>query len=386
MARITKRSIDALLAARKPGIIRDDELRGFGCRVNKDGSASYFVEYRAGRGRSFPVRRLVIGRHGPFAPEQARQRAKALLAEVAVGRDPAAKRVEAKKEPTLADILTETLERHWRPKRKASTVVSFAQIITGRLIPRFGQTRVIDLRRSEIRRWHAELRDTPVRANRCLAVLRKALSVAVADEVITVNPAKGIAPHPETPRDRVPSDAELRAVWRACEDPRVGRSAALLFRLLILTGCRVGELRTARRAWLDLAEGVLRLPDGKSGSRTVSLSAQAINLIGQGTGEWLIPNTTDDAPLSSSAVRDAWTRIRALAEVGGLRIHDLRHGFGTRAAGFGSNALVLRDALGHKTLAMTNRYVARQNDPVRELVGRLGEQIEALVAADAPDR
>jgi integrase len=309
-----------------------------------------------------------------------------LLAEVAVGGDPAADRAAAKKEPTVADLLTDTLERHWRPKRKASTVISFEHIITSRLIPRFGKTRVIDLRRSEIRRWHAELRDTPVRANRSLAVLRKALSVAVADEVITINPAKGIAAHPELPRDRVPSDAEVRAVWRACADPRVGRSAALLFRLLILTGCRVGELRTARRAWLDLQGGILRLPDGKSGSRIVSLSAQAINLIGQGTGDWLIPNATGEAPLSSSAVRDCWTRIRTLADIGQLRIHDLRHGFGTRAAGLGSNALVLRDALGHKTLAMTNRYVARQNDPVRELVGRLGDHIEALLAAEAPDR
>jgi hypothetical protein len=148
VARITKRSIDALLSAEEPAIIRDDELRGFGCRVNKDGSASYFVEYRAGRGRGFPVRRLVIGRHGPFAPEQAHQRAKALLAEVAVGGDPAAERANAKKEPMVADLLTETLERHWRPKRKVSTVVSFEQIIAGRLIPRFGKTRVIDLRRS----------------------------------------------------------------------------------------------------------------------------------------------------------------------------------------------------------------------------------------------
>jgi integrase len=66
-----------------------------------------------------------------------------------------------------------------------------------------------------------------------------------------------------------------------------------------------------------------------------------------------------------------------------LRIHDLRHGFGTRAAGLGANALVLRDALGHKTLAMTSRYVSRQNDPVRELTQRLGSHIELMLSGVA---
>jgi hypothetical protein len=40
--------------------------------------------------------------------------------------------------------------------------------------------------------------------------------------------------------------------------------------------------------------------------------------------------------------------------------------------------VILRDALGHKTLAMTSRYVSRQNDPVRELAERIGAQIEAV--------
>ena len=72
-------------------------------------------------------------------------------------------------------------------------------------------------------------------------------------------------------------------------------------------------------------------------------------------------------------------RVRKASGVGDLRIHDLRHGFGTRAAGLGANALVLRDALGHHTLAMTNRYVSRQTDPVRDIVNRIGMHVEAVV-------
>jgi hypothetical protein len=163
VAKITKRGVDELRSKGIPTTVRDDELRGFGCRLNRNASVSYFVEYRPGRGRAFPVCRVVIGRHGAMTPDEARQQAKLLLAGVAKGDDPAAQRRAAKSEPTVGDLLHEALGRHWRPKRKPSTVVSFEQIIAGRLLPRFGSTRVTQLRRADIRRWHADLSHVPVR-------------------------------------------------------------------------------------------------------------------------------------------------------------------------------------------------------------------------------
>lgn len=360
--------------------MRDSELSGFACRLNRDGSVSYLIEYRAGRGRAFPVRRLVIGRHGPLTPEEARRHAKLLLADVARGGDPAAERGAKKRELTVGELLHDTLQKHWRPKRKPSTVRSFEDIIAGRLLPRFGSVRLAELRRSDVRRWHSELGHVPVRANRALAVLRKALSIAVADELISANPAKGVSPHPEQGRDRVPSDDELRGVWAACDDRVMPQSAARLFKLLILTGCRSGELRTARIKWIDQEMDVLRLPDAKSGPRDVPLSPQAMALVEAVDGEWLIPDRLGTGPLSPSSIRDAWQRVREAAGAHDLRIHDLRHGFGTRAAGLGANALVLRDALGHRSLAMTNRYVSRQTAPIREVANSIGLQVDALLA------
>ena len=80
--------------------------------------------------------------------------------------------------------------------------------------------------------------------------------------------------------------------------------------------------------------------------------------------------------MPSSTDSHAWGTIRKAAGVEDLRIHDLRHGFATRGAGLGASAVVLRDALGHKTLAMTSRYISHQNDPVRELAERIGAQIQ----------
>ncbi len=61
MPKISKRSIDELIASGVPGdVIRDDDVKGFSARLNEDRSVSYRVEYRAGRGRGFPVRRVVL--------------------------------------------------------------------------------------------------------------------------------------------------------------------------------------------------------------------------------------------------------------------------------------------------------------------------------------
>jgi integrase len=200
------------------------------------------------------------------------------------------------------ELLNESLARHWRPNRKPSTVTSFEQIIKGRLIPQFGALRISDLRRSDIRRWHSDLCQIPVRANRALAVLRKALSIAVADELIATNPAMGVAPHPERPRDRYPNNSEIRAIWAACDTGTVSAAAALLFKLLVLTGCRVGELRTTRVEWIDLEMQVLRLPDSKVGARNIPLSTHTVSLLCERRGEWVFPNRDGTGPISPSSV------------------------------------------------------------------------------------
>ena len=138
MGKITKRTVDALIASGSSKPMRDDDVRGFGARLNADRSVSYFVEFRAGRGRAFPVRRIVLGRHGALTPEQAREMAKKNLARVLSGADPAAERTASRKEMTVGDLLHHALATHWEPKKKASTAKNFRGMIERSLIPEFG--------------------------------------------------------------------------------------------------------------------------------------------------------------------------------------------------------------------------------------------------------
>ena len=161
MPRITKRLVDGLGPDDAGRIIRDDELTGFGVRLNADGSKTYLVEYRAGRGRGFPTRRLSIGRHGPLTPDQARQRRRKSLPRSPMVKIQPAARAARKKEPTVKDVLLTALEQHWKPKRKASTAKAFEEMINRTLIPEFGATRLSDLTRAQIRGWHAKADASP---------------------------------------------------------------------------------------------------------------------------------------------------------------------------------------------------------------------------------
>ncbi|HEY8381587.1 MAG TPA: tyrosine-type recombinase/integrase [Microvirga sp.] len=389
MPKITKRLVDGIRPDQTGKIIRDDELKGFGVRLNADGSRTYLVEYRAGRGRGFPTRRVSIGRHGALTPEEARQSAKKLLAEVAQGEDPAGARTKRAKDPTVKDALLTALNQHWKPKRKASTAKAFEEMITRTLIPAFGSIRLAELTRAAIRAWHSKQTHRPRQANLDLAILRKALALAVSDDLLSDNPARGIAPHPERARDRVPSDAELRAVWKAIDEASIRDSARLLFKLLPLTGCRRGEWLSALWSDLDLDGAVLRLREenAKAGARIVPLPAPVVALLCsvKRNGPWVVANDEGDGPLTASNVRDAWAGVLAVAKVKDLRLHDLRHAFATRGASLGASALILRDALGHKTLAMTGRYVSRQADPVRDLSERIARSMLITAGATIAD-
>src|SRR3954466_3268104 len=88
--RITKRLVDGLPRTHRDIIIWDGVLPGFGIRVRPSGSKTYVVQYRAGRGRNAPSRRMTIASVSKLTPDEARTIAKGIIGDVARNDDPAA--------------------------------------------------------------------------------------------------------------------------------------------------------------------------------------------------------------------------------------------------------------------------------------------------------
>jgi hypothetical protein len=102
--RLTKRIADASAARGDRYHLWDVALPGCGLRVEKSGTKTFIVRYRAdASGRSAPRRFITIGRFGTLTVDQAR-RAKSLLGAPAVGEDPAAERNAERREQTVSAL------------------------------------------------------------------------------------------------------------------------------------------------------------------------------------------------------------------------------------------------------------------------------------------
>jgi integrase len=396
--KIGKRVVDAIGPGDGERFIWDSELSGFGVRVRPSGAASYIVLYRHGSGRSAPRRRVTLASVGTITPDEARRLARVTLADAAKGLDPAAVKAKRRKEETIGDLCDRYLKEHVAAHNKASTAEFAERQVDVHIRPEFGKTKIGDLRRSDVKRWHSLVgaKRGHYAANRALAVLRKILSLAVADwELVPVNVASGIPMFPETKRAAFGTDADLKAVGAYLAEAEVDGRASSAFcgavRLLALSGMRLGEVLGLERSSIDFQGGVIRLEDAKAGARSVPMPARVRDLLAG------IPKTgrtvrflfgaglNGERPISLGEFRTGWRHMRAATGLSSLRPHDLRHGAATFGAQAGANAFLLRDYLGHKTLAMSGRYVERTAEPIKDLAetvaSRVGEALEGKLSA-----
>jgi integrase len=385
MAKVTKRTVDALKPAPDRDVLLwDDELSGFGVRCRPSGAKRYFLKYRTQGGRQ---RWLTLGSHGPLTPDQARARALREKAAIGDGDDPSGERQRKRRENTVAEVADRYLAEHVAVHNKASTAAEARRIVETRIKPELGNSKIGDLTRADIKAWHQSMSATPYEANRALAYCSRMLSLAAMDwELREDNPSIGIKRFPERKRERFFSDDELARIGEALavaeRDATELSGFILLVRLLATTGMRLSEALTLRWADVDVPAHAIRLRDAKAGARTVHIGAAAVALLATFDDKnGPVVRGLDGQPLSRNVAEKAWMRLRERAGLPDARLHDLRHSVGTFAALAGANAFVVRDLLGHKTLAMTGRYVERAADMVRATADAVSNRVAAALAA-----
>ena len=174
------RTLAAIRAAEKLVIYYDSELTGFGLRVMPSGHRSWIVEYRSKAPETFGAkRRMVIGAPDKLTPDEARKQARNVLAQIELGRDPAAERAKARKGESVSEMLQLYMDEKIRPTRKRRTAEVFASYIRKHVEPAIGKRQTIGLGRADVLKLHHAIGKThPVTANRVVTLIAAAFSHA----------------------------------------------------------------------------------------------------------------------------------------------------------------------------------------------------------------
>ena len=277
---ISKRSMDALLTPTAgETVLWDAKLPGFGVRIRPSGMKSYIVQYRAGKGRGAPLRKVVIGKHGsPWTPDTARIEAKRLLGLVAGGADPAAIKADRRDALTVTDLVGRFLSDHVEAKRKSRTAAEYRRLVNRVILPSLGTKKIEDVTRADVARLHHAGRGTPYQANRVLAVLSKMFNLAEAWGLRPdgSNPCVHVERNTESGRERLLSGAELARLGEALSAYDRSPFVPAAIKLLLFTGARLSEVLGMRWETIDFERGETRLADSKTGAKTLHLPAAGV--------------------------------------------------------------------------------------------------------------
>src|SRR5262249_29969874 len=330
---------------------------------------------------NYPGGRYTIGRFGDWSTGDARQEAKRLRREIDLGADPMRDRNAERDAPTIADLVQRVEAEHLPRLRPATAATIRAQLKT-RSRPAAGESmRVAHVRFGDIDRLprRGTKAAGPYGANRVLALCSKMFSLAVRWQMRADNPCRGVERNREHSRQRYLTADEMAALTQAlAEFP--DRDMADIFRMLLLTGARKGEVLRMKWDDVDITAGTGTKPPAstkQNRAHVVPLSAPARRLLGERLvnkrSDYVFPSDRGYGPILN--IHRAWKRLTKGAGIDGVRVHDLRHSFASSIASSGGSLPLIGALLGHPSPATTHRYAHLFDDAQRAAVERVGSAI-----------
>jgi integrase len=376
---------DTLLKAKKPPAvgrieIKDDRCAGLEFRLTKAGAASWSLRFRDPQ--TGKPSRFTIGRYPDVSIAAARERGNALRRDVAAGINPVERKYRDRHDASAKSfqkLAARYMEEHaWRFKRSAR---ADGRCLEMHILPVWAKRRYDQIERADVIELVEAIvkKGTPVQANRVQALVSKIFSFAVDASLVQFNPCSRLRKRgAETRETRVLIDEEIRQFWRRAALPPISRRVGLALRLVLLTGCRSGEIAgICRKELSDLdtpGKASLLVPADRSKNgrahfvplsepaRAVVLSA--LELIAD-DAEHLFPSPVErGGSVQGHALTTAMRRMAARIEGAALKTwqaeppspHDLRRTVATRLSQMGTPPETVSAILNHTRGDVTGRH------------------------------
>ena len=337
--------------------IGDLVVPGLMLRMTDKGVLSWSVLYRiAGEGGETEsgvplrgkLRRQTLGRYPVMGLKKAREAARRALELADGGNDPAVVRAEEVAERqqararTVARVVEECLEKHYKQTRKYTTAKAYLE---DRVVSRWGDRPAADIKRRDAIALLDDIaaEGKPGAAADVLKHGRKLFNWAIDREIIYgPNPFDRLKPPVKSkPRERVLKPAEIAAVWVAAV--QIDYPFGPLVQLLLLTGCRRTEVAAMRWSWFDLEADTphFEVPAEVYKSErphVVPLSSKALALVRElprFRGDFVLTTTAGRRPVSGySKMKVRLDReIAKSAKIDPWCLHDLRRTVYTHLTG-----------------------------------------------------
>ena len=357
--------------------VRDDIVQGLILRIFPSGARTFAFDSMV-RGRR---RYATLGRADSMTIPEARREARRLILNYM---DPPnhekGPRTPGHPMVAFSEEFLDRQARAWKPRTRDTN----ARIVRNEILPSFQHLTVDAITVEQVKEWFASMSDRPGVGNRAMPVLSVMMRMAElwGYRRHNTNPCKNTRRYKMKPMERfltVEEMARLNSVLTRDEFwcPHI----VAIIRLLMLTGCRAGEITSLEWDWIRGKR--IFLPDSKSGPRTVWLSSPAravIDAIPRYSADcpYLFPNRPPTRPINNIAFH--WDRIRNEADLSGLRLHDLRHSWASVAAMNGVDMVTVAKLLGHALVETTERYTHLSDQSVTDAADRVSGLISAGLA------
>lgn len=401
MTKLTKSRIDAAKPRDVEYLIWDHDLSGFGLRVFPTGRKTYFVQYRMGR----RTRRLKLGTTSVLTADQARIAARKALGRVANGTDPAEERRAIRNDITVSALCDLYLSEACATK-KPSTLATDRGRIARHIKPLLGNLAVGAVQQADVERFMKDVAagKTAVdektgpqgwahvtggrgTASRTVGLLGSIFTYARKRALRPDNPVHGVRRFKDRRMERFLTFDELNRLGLALKEARkagASQSAIAAIELLAMTGCRRGEILSLEWKHIDWDARCFVLPESKTGHKIVPVGeAVVVKLLS------LRPENADGYVFPGRAgghyngVQKVWKRVRTLAKLNDVRLHDLRHTFISTGINAGLSLSLMGKVAGHSDTQTTARYAHLIPGATHGAANQVSELVAKSMKADA---